>query len=120
MRYPAKEYAKFLISLEEKEIDGALKKLVAFLQKNGDIKEWRKIIEAYEFLYYQKTKGKKATISYCGEIDQSKIKDELKNFEVEFIEDKTLIGGISIKIGDEKIDSSLKNRLEEIKKILIK
>jgi F0F1-type ATP synthase delta subunit len=97
-----------------------IKKLVIFLEKTGDIKDWRKIIETYEFLLSKEMYGKTAIVKYSGDIDKEKIKEELKNFEVEFVEDKTLLGGISIKIGDEKIDSSIKARLEEIKKVLIK
>lgn len=122
MRYQALEYGKFLMSLEESpdsSID-VLKKFVAFLQKTGDIKDWRKILEAYEFLHTKKTAGKKATVRFKGEIDREKIKNDLKNFEIDFIEDKTLLGGISIKIGDEKIENSLRGRLEEIRKNLTK
>lgn len=122
MRYQALEYGKFLMSLEESSdssID-VLKKFVAFLQKTGDIKDWRKILEAYEFLHTKKTASRKATVRFKGEIDREKIKNDLKNFEIDFIEDKTLLGGISIKIGDEKIENSLRGRLEEIRKNLTK
>jgi F0F1-type ATP synthase delta subunit len=122
MRYRPTDYAKFLISLEDGPSDNKdiLKKLALFLQKTGDIKDWRKILESYEFLHSKKIYGKTATVKYAGAIDKNKIKEELKNFEVDFVEDKNLLGGITIKIGDEKIDNSLRNRLEEIKKVLIK
>lgn len=122
MRHRPGEYAKFLMSLKEDnpENKDLIKKLVIFLEKTGDIKDWRKIIETYEFLKSKEMYGKTAIVKYSGDIDKEKIKEELKNFEVEFVEDKTLLGGISIKIGDEKIDSSIKARLEEIKKVLIK
>lgn len=83
MRYGALEYGKFLMSLENSnEASESLKKFVAFLQKNGDIKDWRKIEEAYEFLHNKKTRGKKALVKFKGDVDKEKIKSDLKNFEV--------------------------------------
>src|SRR3989344_988351 len=108
MRYPAVEYAKYILSLHERppaEQKANLKKLALMLDKNGDLKDWQKITDVYESLREKSAKKKTAFVSYFGDIHKTKIKDELKDYEVEFEEDKNLKGGISIRIGDLRIDN---------------
>lgn len=119
MKYLSSEYAKYLLSLRElppTEQKANIKKFAEMLNKNGDLKDWRKIMEIYESLREKSAKKKTATVSYFGDIRKTKIKDELKDYEVEFEEDKNLKGGIRIKIGDMRIDNSIAGRLVEVKR----
>jgi len=69
----------------------------------------------------------KATITTALELDDAKkerIVDELlktshyKSLEVEYVVDNSIIGGIVIRIGDRVVDSSVKTRIEKMRKIL--
>jgi F0F1-type ATP synthase delta subunit len=123
MKYNPVEYAKYLLylhSLAPNEQKQNIKKLVMLMSKNGDIRDWRKIEEIYESLKEKGGKKKKARVSYSGHISKLEIENDLKKYEVEFNEDKSLIGGIQIKIGDLRIDNSVAGRLAELKTILNK
>src|SRR3989344_4788035 len=123
MKYPAVEYAKYLLSLHESspsEQKIGTKKLSEMLEKNGDLRDWKKIVEIYESLKEKGAVKKKATVSYFGDIHKTKIKDSLADYEVEFEEDKNLVGGVRIQIGDLRIDNTIAGRLVEVKKVLAK
>ncbi len=122
MKYSATEYAKYLVSLIDlplPEQKSSLHKFAEVLHKNGDLKDWNKISEIYESLKEKSAKSKTAVVNYCGDIDKTKIESELKNYKIEFEEDKTLKGGVRIRIGDLRIDNSLAGRLADVKKALI-
>ncbi|OHA17448.1 MAG: hypothetical protein A3H57_04930 [Candidatus Taylorbacteria bacterium RIFCSPLOWO2_02_FULL_43_11] len=122
MKYPVSEYAKYLLSLrklprdEQKE---SLNKFVKTLQKNGDIKEWQRIADVYESIDEKQSKTKKATIRYLGEISKAAIQSALPNYEIEFVEDRKTLGGITIRVGDLRIDNTITGRLAEVKRALM-
>lgn len=121
MKYSSVTYAKYLFSLAElppAEQKTAVKRLAEFLAKNGDLKDWQKIEQVYESLREKKAEKKTAIVSYFGDIHKTKIKDKLKDYAVEFEEDKDLKGGIRVNIGDIRIDNSIAGRLAEVKKAL--
>ena len=69
----------------------------------------------------------KATITTALELDDAKkerIVDELlksshyKSLEAEYVVDESIIGGIVIRIGDRVVDSSVKTRIEKMRKML--
>ena len=69
----------------------------------------------------------KATITTALELDDAKkerIVDELlktshyKSLEVEYVVDNSIIGGIVIRIGDRVVDSSVKTRIDKMRKML--
>ena len=69
----------------------------------------------------------KATITTALPLDDSKkdkIVDELlksshyKSLEVEYVVDESIIGGIVIRIGDRVVDSSVKTRIDKMRKML--
>ena len=69
----------------------------------------------------------KATVTTALELDDSKkerIVDELlksshyKSLEVAYVVDESIIGGIVIRIGDRVVDSSVKTRIDKMRKML--
>ena len=69
----------------------------------------------------------KATITTALELDDAKkerIVDELlksshyKSLEAEYVVDESIIGGIVIRIGDRVVDSSVKTRIDKMRKML--
>ena len=69
----------------------------------------------------------KATVTTALPLDDSKkerIVDELlksshyKSLEAEYVVDKSIIGGIVIRIGDRVVDSSVKTRIDKMRKML--
>ena len=69
----------------------------------------------------------KATVTTALPLDDSKkerIVDELlksshyKSLEAEYVVDESIIGGIVIRIGDRVVDSSVKTRIDKIRKML--
>ena len=69
----------------------------------------------------------KATVTTALPLDDSKkerIEDELlksshyKSLEVEYVVDESIIGGIVIRIGDRVVDSSVKTRIDKMRKML--
>lgn len=69
----------------------------------------------------------KATVTTALPLDDSKkerIVDELlksshyKSLEAEYVVDESIIGGIVIRIGDRVVDSSVKTRIEKMRKML--
>lgn len=69
----------------------------------------------------------KATVTTALPLDDSKkdkIVDELlksshyKSLEAEYVVDESIIGGIVIRIGDRVVDSSVKTRIDKMRKIL--
>lgn len=121
MKYPASEYAKFLLSLKH-EPDHArlqkIKKLATLLDKNGDIKDWRKIAETYSAMRAKADAGKTAKVTYSGQIDKEAVRKELSPLAVEFVEDSRLMGGARVEIGDTRHESTIAGRLADFKKQL--
>ena len=69
----------------------------------------------------------KATVTTALPLDDSKkdkIVDELlksshyKSLEAEYVVDESIIGGIVIRIGDRVVDSSVKTRIDKMRKML--
>ena len=69
----------------------------------------------------------KATVTTALELDdlkKDKIKEELlksshyKALEAEYVVDESIIGGIIIRIGDRVVDSSVKTRIDKMRKML--
>jgi F-type H+-transporting ATPase subunit delta len=68
------------------------------------------------------------TITSAAPIEQSQvnaIKDKYRKLhnasdvKTELVIDKSLIGGIKVKIGDKVIDGSIKGRLESLKELIV-
>ena len=81
-----------------------------FAYFTAKVKEYKKIGVArvtspFELTAEQKTKIEKRLLDTT----------DYKKMEITYREDKTLIGGLVIRIGDRVIDTSIKSRLEELR-----
>jgi F0F1-type ATP synthase delta subunit len=123
MKYPTADYAKYLISLRKlspAEQKTSLKKFVDMLIKNGDIKDWQRIEDVYESLVEKITGKKRAVVTYAGPVQKPEIERALSGYDIQFVEDKSILGGVSIRIGDTRIDNTVSGRLNEVNKALSK
>lgn len=122
MKYPASQYASYLISLRElgaTEQASATKKFVAFLAKNGDLKDWNRIKDTYTALEGKTSAKRQVTVKYTGSIDRSGFEKAMNGYDVNFVEDKNVKGGVELRIGDTRIDNTVRGRLAEVSKTLM-
>ena len=127
MKITPKQYA---ISLYEstKDVDDALigKRIDSFvniLKKNNDLSLANKIIEYYYKHHRKEENISKIEITSNDKLDSETVNNIIKRFnkqvEVEEKIDRSLIGGIILKIdNDTLIDGSVKRKLENLKKEL--
>ena len=118
--YKAKTYATALVSaLAEKNPDGKnlAVNFIALLQKNGDVKKSRHIIDLAEKLLLKKTGNKKVTLETARNIDIGKsMKGFIKKGDI--VQEKinpVLIAGVKIVVdGEKQLDLSLLHKLNNI------
>ncbi len=106
------------------EVDKRIKNFINILKKNNDLSLVNKIIDNYFKCYRENNNISKIEIASnekLGSEALSKIFQKFKNqIELEEKIDKSLIGGIRIKINDNTlIDGSIKRKLENLRKNLI-
>ena len=128
MKITPKQYAVSLYDSTQKVDDAELSKRISnfvnILKKNNDLSLSGKIIEHY-FKYRREQKNiSKVEITSCDKLDTEVTNDIIKKFnkqiEIEEKIDKTLLGGIIIKIDDNTlIDGSVKRKLENLRKNLV-
>lgn len=132
MKITASQYAKSLYgAIQEKsqqEIDVVIANLFKVMQKNGQMKMARKVVEKFSDLWKKENGIVEAEIITRHKMQDSmvkKIEDFLKEKyrakEVVLVQkvDEGIKGGIIIKVGDELIDASVERRLAELKKMLM-
>lgn len=132
MKITASQYAKSLHgAIQEKsqhETDVVIANLFKVLQKNGQMKLARKVVEKFSDLWNKENGIVEAEIATRHKMQDSmvkKIEDFLKEKyrakEVVLVQkvDEGIKGGIIIKVGDELIDASVERRLMELKKMLM-
>ena len=127
MKITPKQYAISLYDstkgVDDIEADKRINNFVNILKKNNDLSLAGKIIEYY-YKHHQKKKNiSKIEIISNDKLDSETINDIVKKFnkqiEVEEKIDKSLIGGIILKIDDNTlIDGSIKRKLENLEKEL--
>lgn len=123
-KYKAKDYAKALSDvLSEKATDLESKKkagnFLKLLEKNGDMRKAKEIINLTETIFFNKTGRKKITLESARKLNETQRK-ELKFLETsgDITEEKinkNLIAGIKIIInGNKQFDASLQKKLQNI------
>ena len=128
MKITPKQYAISLYdstqNVDDAELGKRISNFVNILKKNNDLSLSGKIIEHY-FKYRREQKNiSKVEITSCDKLDTEVTNDIIKKFnkqvEIEEKIDKTLLGGIIIKIDDNTlIDGSVKRKLENLRKNLV-
>ena len=107
---------------ENFNIDGMLKNFMTFLVKKRRFFYLEKILKFFLEICSEKRGEIKAEIQSAKELSNeeiSKITEELaQNFsskmKLNYKHDKSLIGGLIVKIGSTMIDTSIKNKLQQI------
>ena len=95
--------------------------IIAFLEKNGWLNDLADIIS--DLREYSQKNAQKVTVSSPTELnneEKQEIMNKLKNKygtagqNIDFVVDKTILGGLTIKMGDNIIDLSVNTILERI------
>lgn len=107
----SKEFAGFLLVLIQKDRFSEIEKILEYFI--GLIKEYKKIGVAYV-----------STAAPLNECQKENVKKRLlettsyEAFEMNYMVDESLLGGMVIRIGDRVVDTSIKNKLRELSKQL--
>ena len=126
------ESQKNLISVVNKisenfKINDLLKNFMTFLIKKRRFFYLEKILKSFIEICSKKRGEVKAEIQTAKELTNEEIKkiteDLTKNFrssmKLNYKHDESLIGGLILKIGSTMVDSSIKNKLQQIEKRMI-
>jgi len=110
------------------ELDVVTKKAIDLISKKHLMSRSKEILIELEKIVDKKEEVVRAKISSKTKLDK-KITDEIedfikkkykaKNTVLEFTVDQKLLGGIKIEIGDEIIDTTLKNKITKLQNYLI-
>ncbi len=112
-KFVSKEMTGFLVTIVSKDRSRDIIQIMTYFM--GRIREYKKIGTAYV-----------TTPMELSEASRAKVKARLlqvtdyKEFEMIYAVDKSLIGGMVIRIGDKVVDSSIKTRLSELSRKLTK
>jgi len=110
------------------ELDVALSNVVDFLAKKRMLRKTPDILERLEEVINKEEGIVEAKITYK-DIPSKKISEEIeeilkkryraKKILMEINENKEMLGGVKIEVGDEVIDLTLKNRINQLQNYLI-
>lgn len=131
MKYSPKQYAYALyLAVSEshpKDQERILDNFVALLRENGDFSKIDEIEKEY-LEYDRQTRGVKlaelSTARQISQAEESEIIQELNAYvggqvELKKKVDEGLLGGVVVKIGDERIDGSIAGNLKDLKNKLM-
>ena len=128
MKITPKQYAVSLYestkNVDKIEIDKRVKKFINILKKNNDLSLVDKIVDKFHECYRKERNISKIRMTSGAKIDSEILNKIIHKFnnqiEVEEKINKSLIGGMVIKINDDTlIDGSVKRKLEELEKSLM-
>lgn len=133
MRLTVNQYAKALYeSVQDKsqsEGDSVVANFLKILQKNGQLKLAKKIVEKFSAIWNKENEIVEATVTSREALDKESLK-KIEKFVAEKylakevvlnnVIDEKIKGGIIIKVGDEMMDASVAKRLEDLKLSLVK
>lgn len=107
----------------------SITKFIRLLCEHNAVGIWKDIFEAYDALLLEKENKVKATLRYAMQMDQEDI-DQVKEMickkynkagvELDLIKDPSLIGGMVLQVNDTEYDKSIKGRLDEMQKTLVR
>jgi len=106
----------------------AIKRSALIIKNKRMLSKTNEILSALQNIYDKKTdtiRIKVTTAENIGQGEKGKIENEIKkrykaqNVKSEFFQKEELLGGMRIEVGDEVIDSTYSNKLQELEKFLI-
>lgn len=124
-----KLYAEALYSaLEGKknnEVGAVIASFLNFLKTKAKLHRIQKVVKEFKAVYNQKNGITELKIKSAHPINDKTAEEiakslNLKNYELEKVEDKSLIGGFTAQYNDSQIDASIKNNLNNLHNQLIK
>ena len=132
MKITTKQYARALYELtrdkRKAEVKEAVSRFVKLLARSNKLKLADKIIEQFCEIYNREHKIVEGEVVSARELDERLLEEiensvrEKHNAEKVFLGntvDESLKGGFVLKVGDEVVDGSVKERLNDLKRILI-
>jgi F-type H+-transporting ATPase subunit delta len=133
MKITAKQYAQTLYELtenkSEKEVSGVVSNFSKYLVKNNDLKLGAQVIEKFNNIWNEKHDIVEAEVTsrenlhtevYTKVRTYVSNKYKAKEVVINNIIDKSIKGGIVIKVGDDILDGSVAGKLNNLKSILKK
>ncbi len=123
MKYTPKQYAAALYDLLDQHPGDAspdiVRRFIMLLSRNRDLSLWRRIVEAFERLYYVRQGKTRAIVSTAQTSKADYVRSVLgKTSDTAVRTDPHLIGGVAIRIGDKLIDNSVQSRMERLREAL--
>lgn len=128
MKVSVKQYAQTLFELtadkNNTEVDSVVVRFAAFMKKMGDMKKARDVISQFNDIHNEKNDVIVATVTSARELDriaQEKVQSfvrkqyNAKSVILNNIVDKSIKGGIVVRVGDEVLDGSVSGRLRQLK-----
>lgn len=123
----AKSYLDLVDGKNEKEVGSISKSFTKLLKKRGLIKNKRAILAEIESLRDEQQSHRSVTVTSANKLSAGEIKKieksikemyKVKNVSLINTVDESLLGGMDMQIGWDKITNSLKHRIETLKKAL--
>ncbi len=111
-----------------KDLEAVMKSTVKFLDKQRLLSKKEEIFKELERIINQKESRIKMKVSSATKIpehtkdeleQEMKEKYKMKEIESEYFEDKNLLGGMKIEVGEDVLDMTFRNKLNQLEKHLI-
>lgn len=131
MKISPRQYAQTLYDLtdgkSEKEVEGVIEKFVKSMKNNGQLRFSGEIIAQFEKVYNAAHNIVTATVTTAFPLQNAQkdvvekyIADEYgaKSVVTTYCEDKSIKGGVIIRVGDEILDASVDGKLKLINNAL--
>ena len=114
--------AQTIIALAEGEIGDLLKKMLTLLAENKRLNLIKAINTSYQALLEQYNKTSSIVVNVANQPSEANKKTIIEKLlaehgggsSIEFSEDPSIMGGLSIKVGDESLDLSIKGKVKKL------
>jgi len=119
---PKEKIAQVIIGIVDKEIGDLPKKMLELLAENKRLNLIRAINTSYQTLLEQHNNTSSIMVNVADEpsednkkiIIEKLLAEHGKGSNIEFSKDPSIMGGLSIKIGDETLDLSIKGKIKKL------
>lgn len=124
MRHSARQYAATLFAAvegkTEKETESLVRHFLTLLRKEKARKLLPAIVKAFSALMHEKAGEQEALVTTARPHDIKPVQHALEKTTgqkmlVQHITDRRLLGGVIVRIGDMRIDASIRSRLEALR-----